>query len=170
MVAGDDSTHPSSTWPSTVATSPEEDIEEGKDVYRPGGFHPVHIGDVYDDRYKVLNKIGYGLYSTVWLVEDTEKEQAHTLSALLVSTNYKNRDGDLCKYLALKILSAECYGTENHVFKKEILQNLRDGDPKQLGYDQICHLVDDFEHQGPNGSHVCLVFNLIGENLESFQE
>ena len=46
------------------------DIEEGKDAYRPGGFHPVFIGDVYNERYKVLRKIGYGQYSTVWLVKD----------------------------------------------------------------------------------------------------
>src|SRR5690606_17013389 len=30
------------------------------------------------------------------------------------------------------------------------------------------HLVDDFEHQGPNGTHVCLVFELMGETLLSF--
>jgi serine/threonine-protein kinase SRPK3 len=47
-----------------------EGVEEGNDVYRLDGFHPVYIGDMYNDRYKILNKIGYGMYSTVWLVED----------------------------------------------------------------------------------------------------
>lgn len=47
-----------------------QDIEEGISSYRPGHFHPVYIGDVYHDRYQVLNKIGYGQYSTVWLVKD----------------------------------------------------------------------------------------------------
>lgn len=51
------------------------DIEEGTQVYRPEGFHPVYIGDVFKDRYKVLNKIGYGVYSTVWLVRDLEPGQ-----------------------------------------------------------------------------------------------
>jgi hypothetical protein len=49
-------------------------IEEGSVAYRPGGFHPVYIGDVFNDRYKVLNKIGYGIYSTVWLVKDLKNE------------------------------------------------------------------------------------------------
>lgn len=49
------------------------DIEEGRDEYRPGGFHPVYIGDVYSEKYKILNKIGYGAYSTVWLVRDLTK-------------------------------------------------------------------------------------------------
>lgn len=47
-----------------------QDIEGGRDVYRPGGFHPVYIGDVYYDEYKVPNKVGYGVYSTVWLSRD----------------------------------------------------------------------------------------------------
>lgn len=49
-----------------------EGIEEGKAAYQPGGFHPVYIGDIFNDRYKVLNKIGYGQYSTVWLVKDLQ--------------------------------------------------------------------------------------------------
>lgn len=95
MAAVDDPTHPPSTLPPTVATSPKQDIEEGNDAYRLGGFHPVYIGDVYKNRYKVLNKIGYGIYSTVWLVEDMEKEQVHTLFALLVYTN-TNEKGRRC--------------------------------------------------------------------------
>lgn len=52
-------------------TAPEE-IEEGRAAYRPGGLHPVFIGDIFDDRFKVLSKIGYGRYSTVWLVRDLQ--------------------------------------------------------------------------------------------------
>jgi len=51
----------------------DDDDEEGKEAYHPGGFHPVYIGDVFAGKYKVLNKIGYGIYSTVWLVEDTTR-------------------------------------------------------------------------------------------------
>lgn len=66
------------------------------------------------------------------------------------------------------MLSADCYGTDKDVFKREILTHLRDGDRGQPGYRFVCHLVDDFEHQGPNGTHVCLVFELMGETLRSF--
>lgn len=48
------------------------DVEEGRAAYHPGGFHPVYIGDIFNDRFKVLNKIGYGRYSTVWLVRDLQ--------------------------------------------------------------------------------------------------
>ena len=50
------------------------DIEEGRAAYYPGGFHPVYIGDLFNGRYEVLNKIGYGVYSTVWLVRDLKNQ------------------------------------------------------------------------------------------------
>jgi non-specific serine/threonine protein kinase len=44
---------------------------EWSEAYRPGGFHPVNIGDEFkDSRYKVLRKLGNGSFSTVWLVHD----------------------------------------------------------------------------------------------------
>lgn len=39
--------------------------------YRPGGYHPVHLGDTLsEDRYKILHKLGWGGYSTVWAAQD----------------------------------------------------------------------------------------------------
>jgi hypothetical protein len=36
-----------------------------------GGFLRVRLGDLFDSqRYKVLRKLGYGQYSTVWLARD----------------------------------------------------------------------------------------------------
>ena len=40
--------------------------------YEPGGYHPVIAGEVYNQRYRVIRKLGWGLYSTVWLVQDTQ--------------------------------------------------------------------------------------------------
>lgn len=66
------------------------------------------------------------------------------------------------------MLSAESYSKDRPIFEREILTHLRNGDRRQLGFKYICHLVDDFEHQGPNGTHVCLVFELMGETMRSF--
>jgi serine/threonine-protein kinase SRPK3 len=52
-------------------TSRDSDIEEGCNAYHVGGFHPVYVGDVFNGRYRVLNKIGYG---AVWLVQDAQRE------------------------------------------------------------------------------------------------
>ena len=43
---------------------------EGHDGYRKGGYHPVLVGEVYNGRYRVLRKLGWGHFSTVWLCED----------------------------------------------------------------------------------------------------
>ncbi|OBT69953.1 hypothetical protein VE03_00494 [Pseudogymnoascus sp. 23342-1-I1] len=117
---------------------PSSEYGRGGDVYRPGGFHPVYIGDVYHDKYKVLNKIGYGVYSTVWLARDLQP----------------STDDDAHKFVAIKFLTAKAYGTEKDIFEREILKHLRAQDEEQLGYAQICHLVDDFEPKGPNGTHI----------------
>ncbi|CAG8017508.1 unnamed protein product [Penicillium olsonii] len=147
-----DSNQPAPPSPSPHDEDSQKDIEEGRAAYQPGGFHPVYIGDVFNNRYKILNKLGYGRYSTVWLVQDVQ-----------------NQGHETREFLALKVLSAECYGDEKDIFEREILKHLRDCNPEQLGYKQICHLVDDFEHKGPNGTHICLVFEAMGETLDSFQ-
>lgn len=39
--------------------------------YRKGGYHPVTLGEyLKDGRYKVLHKLGWGGYSTVWAARD----------------------------------------------------------------------------------------------------
>jgi hypothetical protein len=47
-------------------TLPCEWVED----YRPGGYHPVVLGDVFNRQYKVIRKLGEGSYSTVWLARD----------------------------------------------------------------------------------------------------
>jgi serine/threonine-protein kinase SRPK3 len=50
----------------------EEGEEEDRKDYRKGGYHPVQIGEKYKDgRYIVIRKLGWGHFSTVWLVRDT---------------------------------------------------------------------------------------------------
>ncbi|KFY39409.1 hypothetical protein V495_05970 [Pseudogymnoascus sp. VKM F-4514 (FW-929)] len=99
-----------------------QDIEEGRDVYRLGGFHPVYIGDVYHGRYEVLNKIGYGLYFTVWLARD--------LQVSLVTD-------DAHEFVALKFLTAEAYGTEKDIFERDILKHLIAQEKEQLGVPRV---------------------------------
>jgi serine/threonine protein kinase len=49
-------------------TTPCEWVE----CYRPGGYHPVHLGDQFNHgQYHVIRKLGAGSFSTVWLVIDT---------------------------------------------------------------------------------------------------
>lgn len=60
---------PKYSLPITISTRAEECLN----MYRKGGYHPVKPGDLFNNgRYKVVNKLGFGVYSTVWLVFDNE--------------------------------------------------------------------------------------------------
>ncbi|KAH6646343.1 kinase-like domain-containing protein [Truncatella angustata] len=49
----------------------DEHVEE-LELYRKNGLHPVHLGDVLNNRYEVLHKLGHGTSATVWLCFDTQ--------------------------------------------------------------------------------------------------
>ena len=47
----------------------------------------------------------------------------------------------------------------------ELLSQVAEGDP---GDERHCvRLLDWFEHSGPHGTHVCMVFEVLGDNLLS---
>ena len=47
-----------------------------------GGYHPVRLGERYKDgRYVVLRKLGWGHFSTVWLVRDAVAGREAALKA-----------------------------------------------------------------------------------------
>lgn len=37
-----------------------------------GGYYPVKIGDLFNGRYHVVRKLGWGHFSTVWLCWDLQ--------------------------------------------------------------------------------------------------
>lgn len=56
-----------------------------------GGYHPVKIGELYSSgRYVVVRKLGWGHFSTVWLVRDTEsgREGAMKVQILVISGSH----------------------------------------------------------------------------------
>jgi hypothetical protein len=44
--------------------------EETNLSYKAERFYPVHLGEVFESRYQVVAKLGYGTISTVWLCRD----------------------------------------------------------------------------------------------------
>jgi hypothetical protein len=44
--------------------------EEPIKSYKQGRFYPVRIKNIYNERYQVIRKLGYGSFSTVWLAND----------------------------------------------------------------------------------------------------
>ncbi|KAE9966880.1 hypothetical protein BLS_006763 [Venturia inaequalis] len=115
-------------------------------VYEDGIFFEIHVGDTYQERYIVLQKLGYGMSSTVWLVHDA----------------FKNR------YFAMKVLSTECYGNGYDFFELEILEHLRENQPDHPGQPYVSKLVDSFTKETSIGITLFLVFEVMAETLHSF--
>jgi hypothetical protein len=47
--------------------------EERIPSYDPKRFLPVNPGDLLNNRYKIVVKVGWGTTSTVWLAHDTQQ-------------------------------------------------------------------------------------------------
>lgn len=122
--------------------SPVSDSEENSEDYRPGGYHPVEKGDTFQNgRYVVLTKLGWGHFSTVWLVHDEETGSQAALKVVKSAEHYTAAARDEVSILT-------------HIRRED------EGDSKHC-----CRMIDTFEHQGPHGRHVCMVFEVLGDNL-----
>ncbi|RYP10837.1 hypothetical protein DL764_000389 [Monosporascus ibericus] len=132
----------SSSGPDDAAdnTADEEDSED----YCKGGYHPVQIGEKFKDgKYTVVRKLGWGHFSTVWL----------------------SRDNENGRHVALKVVRSASHYTETAIDEIKLLQKIVQANPNHPGRKYVVSLLDSFEHKGPNGVHVCMVFEVLGENL-----
>ncbi|KAI9361803.1 kinase-like domain-containing protein [Pilaira anomala] len=123
----------------------EEDIED----YKKGGYHPVNIGDRFDNgRYIVLRKLGWGHFSTVWLTLDTLTDS----------------------HVALKIVKAANRYTDSALEEIKLLECVKKTNPDSKGWQHVAQLLNHFWHQGPNGKHACMTFEVLGESLLSLMK
>lgn len=150
-------------------TEDEEDWED----YCKGGYHPVQIGDAFSDaRYTVVRKLGWGHFSTVWLAKDAKYTLRYLspLSPLIPSSR-------LNRHVALKIVKSAPRYTETALDEIKLLQRLITAAPSSAtaspsppsqshpGRSHVISFLDHFRHKGPHGTHVCMVFEVLGENL-----
>jgi serine/threonine-protein kinase SRPK3 len=139
--------------------------EESRARYCQGGYHPVRIGDVFaSGRYRVLCKLGYGIYSTVWLAFDSGCVLKLASAVLLVNHSCRTK-----RHVALKMLTADSYGHQQDTFEMDILGEIKSKGATTPGSQHVLGLLDNFEHIGPNGKHVCLVFKAMGPDMSKFR-
>jgi len=128
-----------------ILGSDDDEQEDPKD-YAKGGYHPVKIGDLFHNRYHVVRKLGWGHFSTVWLCWDlTEK-----------------------KFVALKVVKSAAHYTETALDEIKLLKCVRESDEEDPFRARCVQLLDDFKISGVNGTHVCMVFEVLGHNLLKF--
>ncbi|KAH8919968.1 kinase-like protein [Atractiella rhizophila] len=138
--------HPASVQTSTSQSygSYISEEEEKLEEYDEGGYHPVTIGEKFNGgRYTVVRKLGWGHFSTVWLA----------------------RDDKMNRHVALKVVKSASHYTDTALDEIQLLKKVVDSDPNHPGRNHVVQLLDSFKHRGPNGTHVCMVFEVLGENL-----
>ncbi|GES59264.1 protein kinase [Aspergillus terreus] len=66
------------------------------------------------------------------------------------------------------MLRADCYGGPHDIFEREILSKISEVSRRSShqGQDHVLYLLDQFKHTGPNGDHVCLVFDVLGHHMD----
>ncbi|XP_042198026.1 SRSF protein kinase 1 isoform X1 [Callorhinchus milii] len=141
-------THPPPTDPEPQ--EPEEEIlgsddEEQEDPsdYCKGGYHHVKIGDLFNGRYHVIRKLGWGHFSTVWLCWDIQGK----------------------RFVAMKVVKSAEHYTETALDEIKLLKSVRNSDPCDPNKEMVVQLLDDFKISGVNGTHVCMVFEVLGHHL-----
>ncbi|CAH2312848.1 SRSF kinase 1-like isoform X1 [Pelobates cultripes] len=120
-----------------------QEWKENPAEYCPGGYHPVQIGEVLNRRYQVINKVGWGYFSTVWLCHDVQKK----------------------KNLAVKICKSQRKFSDTALDEISLLKCVNGARKKESDGENIITFLDDFKLIGENVLHVCLVFELLGPSL-----
>ncbi|KAF1959691.1 kinase-like protein [Byssothecium circinans] len=136
--------HSPSSSSSSVDEAENTADEEDSEDYCKGGYHPVQVGEEYKDgKYTIVRKLGWGHFSTVWL----------------------SRDNTTGKHVALKVVRSAAHYTETALDEIKLLKKVVDANKDHPGRAHVVSLLDSFNHKGPNGVHVCMVFEVLGENL-----
>ena len=119
------------------------DTTEDMTLYCPGGYHPTVIGDILrptdrdDERgYRIMHKLGWGSYATVWLAQKTDYS-AH--------------------FVAVKVSKANDIPTGEPAMLQAAAKSQTDNGHSL----HVPTLLDHFTLRGPNGTHSALVTDII---------
>lgn len=139
-----------------------ESDDEGADGYRKGGYHPVHVGEIYNGRYHVLAKLGWGHFSTVWLCQDLSATRYVAMKVQKSAPHYTE-----AAYDEIELLAEAAKRSKDVNWKETQKGPLKELFPEKNneGFTGVVQLIDYFEHFGINGKHVCMVFETMGPNV-----
>ncbi|KAF2813565.1 kinase-like protein [Mytilinidion resinicola] len=124
--------------------------------YNQKHYYPVNIGDTFKDRYRIIAKLGFGAYSTVWLARDEKSKE----------------------YTSLKVCIQDDTETSPILNEIKMLRRLADvaKQPLKPGHDDHAGQLftrfarDIFEIQGPTGRHHCIAMKPQGNSVRTLQE
>lgn len=135
--------------------------DEGIEDYKKGGYHPVYVGEVLNGRYVILEKLGWGHFSTVWLARDMKFDTYIAIKVQKSAPHYLEAAFDEVEILqkAVKHSMDEDWMKDLKIFYK--------GKKGEFGRDdcQVVQLLNAFIYTGDYGRHFCMIFEILGVNL-----
>ncbi len=142
--------------------------DEGIPDYKIGGYHPIHVGEVLIERYLIIQKLGWGHFSTVWLTKDLKNDSYVAIKVQKSAQHYLE-----AAYDEVEILDKIATNWKSEEWKRSIEEYYR-GDIKEQDLQKkgvtgdmshCCQLLNSFIHHGPNGKHFVMVFEILGVNF-----
>lgn len=76
----------------------------------------------------------------------------------------------LNRHVTLKILTNELSFGGIRMYEVPVLQRLNESDDAHPGKAHVSRMIDHFTHEGPNGAHTCLTFDVHGSTLFALQK
>ena len=146
-------------------TDSNTSVDEGLEDYKPDGYHPVHIGEILLERYVIMQKLGYGHFSTAWLALDSKYGNYVCIKIQKSEERYI-----LAAYDEVEILQE----LSKHYYDKEWIKSLEEyykDEPEKLKSihkkenSHVVQLLNSFIYYGQNGKHFCMVFEVMGVTL-----
>eukprot|EP01064_Diplonema_japonicum_P030089 TRINITY_DN5013_c0_g1_i2.p1 TRINITY_DN5013_c0_g1~~TRINITY_DN5013_c0_g1_i2.p1 ORF type:complete len:657 (+),score=118.42 TRINITY_DN5013_c0_g1_i2:268-2238(+) len=124
-----------------------------------GGYGHVKPGDVLHHQYRVIKQLGRGQSSTVWLAQDK------TIRDKTV------RSDKIFEFVAIKVTRCAPNVVSSSTHEVALLYYLAKNNPystdkTQMDSGGVARLLNHFEHRGLYGTHVCMVFELLGAPLD----
>ena len=136
--------------------------EENWAWFKKGLFYPVRIGEVFQSRYQVLGKLGYGSRSTAWLCRDLRWVQQPHHARTPLSTHPRGH-----KYVALKACEQDSPTIRRELAAYRHLETVTTSNPGAL---LVRELLDTFRATGPAGEYQCLVHEPLGMSMETLRQ
>ncbi|KAJ5437600.1 protein kinase [Penicillium cf. griseofulvum] len=142
--------------------APSQAIEEQTlPFYHGKYYYPVKIGQVFNNRYRIIAKLGYGAYSTVWLAWD---ERSYPARIVLITAPVADLKYRANEYASLKVSvridnnNAEPSPILNEINMLQRLKQFADKDHPGLDFTRLAR--DIFETESLAGRHHCIALHI----------
>ena len=128
------------------------------------GINTIKYRETYLNRYVIIQKLGWGHFSTVWLAKDLQYNTYVAIKVQKSAQHYLE-----AAYDEVEILQEVSKYINSEEWENSIKRYYKD-DPiyiKNVTTDNthVVQMLNSFIHNGPNGKHFSMVFEIMGVTL-----